>query len=113
RDTMVQQLEVFAVPTADFTFDTVCYPLNTQFADLSTVAAPATIDDWHWEFGDSYENMVDQDPEHGYAQWGDYTVTLTVTTGDGCVHSTTLGPARVHPEPAAIFSSVIANCHED
>jgi PKD repeat protein len=85
----------------------------TSFTDLSTVPGNGIIDTWFWRFGDQNTNNTDQNPQHGYAQWGDYEVTLTVTTADGCVDDTVIAPARVHPKPLAAFSPSIANCHED
>ncbi len=113
RDTADAELVIFPVPTALFTFDTVCFPEMTSFTDLSTVPGNGTIETWFWRFGDQNTNNTDQNPQHGYAQWGDYEVTLTVTTADGCVDDTIIAPARVHPKPLAAFSPSIANCHED
>lgn len=113
RDTMLHGLEIFPVPVADFTFDTVCFPLPTQFTDLSTIAGNGVIGSWDWKFGDGNTNTTDQNPLHFYDSWGDYEVILTVTSADGCVDAVTIGPARVHPKPTAIFRNNIANCHED
>jgi len=111
-DTLTQQVEVYPVPIADFTFDTVCFPLPTTFTDLSTILGTNQITDWGWEFGDALVDAT-QHPMHDYAQWGDYEVTLTVTSENGCVDDTIIGPARVHPKPRAIFDDAIANCHHD
>jgi len=113
RDTLVRPIEIFAVPVADFTFDTVCFPLQTTFTDLSTIAGADVIDQWNWNFGDNTSDLVNQSPTHGYDVWGDYTVTLTVTSENGCAHTMVNGPARVHPQPNAVFSNAIANCHQD
>jgi gliding motility-associated-like protein len=113
RDTMNHNLEIFAVPVADFTFDTVCFPLPTSFTDLSTIAGSDLITNWEWRFGDANLNTVDQHPIHFYDTWGDYEITLTVTSENGCVHDTVIGMARVHPKPTAMFRDNIANCHED
>jgi gliding motility-associated-like protein len=112
-DTLMQQVEVFAVPLADFTFDTVCFPIATSFTDLSAIIGADQMTEWEWRFGDGNLNTTDQHATHNYDQWGDYTVTLTVTSENGCVDDTTMGPARVHPKPRAIFSDAIANCHQD
>jgi gliding motility-associated-like protein len=112
-DTANHQLEIFAVPVADFTFDTVCFPLPTTFTDLSTIPGQDQITAWAWQFGDGQANPVDQHPVHTYAAWGDYEVRLTVTSEHGCVDDTMIGPARVHPQPTAIFRPNMANCHQD
>ncbi len=113
RDTMDQALEVFAVPVADFAVDSVCFTLPSNFTDLSTLAGPDQITDWLWDFGDAQTNTVDQHPVHTYDVWGDYQVRLTVTSGNGCVHDTLMGPVRVHPRPTALFRPNMANCHQD
>ncbi len=41
------------------------------------------IDVYDWDFGDG-DNSSEQDPEHTYAQAGDYTVTLLVKTDKSC-----------------------------
>lgn len=113
RDTINHNLEIFAVPVADFTFDTVCFPFPTSFTDLSTIAGSDLIAGWEWRFGDANQNTFDQHPIHFYDAWGDYEITLTVTSENGCAHDTIIGMARVHPKPTAIFSGNIANCHQD
>lgn len=112
-DTLVQTIEIFPVPTAMFTFDSVCYPNATTFVDQSSVGGVYNVDTWNWKFGDGTVASSDQNPTHNYAAWGDYNVLLTVTTDAGCVNDTTLGPVRVYPKPEADFSEVLANCLND
>jgi gliding motility-associated-like protein len=110
-DTLQQTVEIFPVPTAMFTFDSVCYPLATSFTDLSTVGGGVySISDWNWKFGDGVVATGIQNPTHAYSDWGDYQVQLTISTDSGCEADTTLGPVRVHPKPQAEFSDELANC---
>jgi gliding motility-associated-like protein len=109
-DMVTGTVSVFPAPIANFTFDTVCFPSPTTFTDLSTVGAGGVISGWDWKFGDTNMDLVNQNPVHTYAQWGDYEVTLTVTTADGCADEVVIGPARVHPRPLAVFRNNIANC---
>jgi|Deesub1362A_J573_1020465.scaffolds.fasta_scaffold01023_9 PKD repeat protein len=70
-------------PTADFSYSV--NDLNVTFTDEST-DPDGTIVNWTWNFGDgsiSYE----QNPTHRYADYGNYTVTLTVTDDDGATDS--------------------------
>ena len=113
RDTLVQTIEIFPVPIAMFSYDSVCYPLATNFEDLSTVSGNYVVDDWTWKFGDGTVPSVVQNPAHQFPAWGDYTVVLTVTTDAGCTSDTTLSPIRVYPKPNAHFSNQIANCLND
>lgn len=112
-DTIEQTIEIYPVPTAMFTFDSVCYPLATPFTDLSTVGGAYAVDTWVWKFGDGTIPNTTQNPTHAYTEWGDYNVQLTVTTNSGCIADTTLGPVRVYPKPDADFSDALANCLGD
>ncbi len=112
-DTILQTIEMYPVPTAMFTYDSVCYPFATSFTDLSSVGGAYNVIDWTWKFGDGIINSGTQNPTHAYTEWGDYSVQLTVETDAGCVADITLGPARVYPKPEADFSDDIANCLND
>jgi PKD repeat protein len=50
-------------------------PLKVVFRDVSI---GPSIKGWEWQFGDGITSMV-QDPEHLYAEPGNYLVTLTVS----------------------------------
>jgi gliding motility-associated-like protein len=44
---------------------------------------------WLWDFGDTTATSTDSVPTHSYANSGVYTVTLTVTDGNGCTGTET------------------------
>lgn len=114
RDTLEQTIEVFPVPTANFTYDTVCFPLGTSFTDLSTIGGGVySITDWTWKYGDGQLESGIQNPTHAYGDWGTYDVQLTVITDSGCEADTILGPVIVHPKPIADFPDGLANCLND
>ena len=85
KDTLTRTnyIEVFAKPVVNFkASDSVgCYPLTTQFTDLST-AVGSNIVTWQWDFGDG-SSATTQNPIHTYPQ-GTFTVVLRVTTDKGC-----------------------------
>ena len=64
--------------------DTIKIPCSTtvSFADIT----PETITSWNWNFGDDSTSTI-QSPTHTYASNGNYTVTLFVTTAQGCTDS--------------------------
>ncbi|MBT4333429.1 MAG: T9SS type A sorting domain-containing protein [Candidatus Cloacimonetes bacterium] len=66
-------------PVADFTADTTVGipPLTVNFTDLSTEGI-GVIDEWYWDFGDG-NTSTEQDPSNEYQDFGEYTVSLTVT----------------------------------
>jgi gliding motility-associated-like protein len=112
-DTIEQDIEIFPVPRANFTYDTVCFPSVTTFTDLSSVGGGNAITEWNWKFGDGIVINGVQDPTYAYTEWGEYNVQLTVTTENGCIGDTTLSPVIVRPKPSAEFSDELANCLND
>ncbi|RYZ51459.1 MAG: PKD domain-containing protein, partial [Sphingobacteriales bacterium] len=81
-------------PIARFTAAADCSNrLRFTFTDESV--APQT---WLWDFGDGTTSAL-QSPDHIYANFGSYTVTLTVTNG-ACSHSTTrvITPSSQRPD---------------
>ncbi|MEJ2595902.1 MAG: PKD domain-containing protein [bacterium] len=58
-------------------------PLTVQFQDEST-ALVGEISAWAWDFnGDGETDATGQDPEYTFSEAGAYSVTLTVTLGEG------------------------------
>jgi PKD repeat protein len=58
-------------------------PLTLSFYDVSWGA----VQSWAWDFGDG-NTSNQQNPTHTYAAEGIYTVTLSITTIDGCESET-------------------------
>jgi PKD repeat protein len=54
-----------------------------QFTDLSTSSSGSIIA-WHWDFGDGSPVSTLQNPSHQYAEYGIYTICLTIETSLGC-----------------------------
>jgi gliding motility-associated-like protein len=91
-DTVFARVESYAVPVADFGFERVCAGAPTQFSDSSEVSEGLIVA-WDWDFGDPSsgpDNTSNQEnPDHTFSNAGTYTVTLTVTTNNGCQHVST------------------------
>ena len=90
-----------------FSADTIqgCEPLNVNFNDNST----PIITNWLWNFGDvsSAQNNFSaiQNPTHQFINPGTYSISLTVTSSDGCVNSkTNQNMIQVYPNPVAQFT---------
>jgi VCBS repeat-containing protein len=82
-DTETKNITVFDTgPTADFFANPLLgdKPLTVNFTDTST--SYDGITSWQWDFGDGGTSTL-QNPTHTYTQEGVYTVSLTVTEGDG------------------------------
>ncbi|MEN9332780.1 MAG: hypothetical protein RLZZ94_1870, partial [Bacteroidota bacterium] len=65
---------------------------------------PGSITSYNWNFGDGSINSSVINPNHTYSQQGNYNVTLTATSNNGCVDSTTTA-VTVLPNPTANFTS--------
>jgi len=81
-----------------------CEPLLVQFADSSQ-----HIQSWQWDFGDPSSGAMNQSnqqhPMHLFSDAGTYTVTITVTSADGCVKSESYNNMiTVYPNPIASFT---------
>ncbi|TXB63664.1 PKD domain-containing protein, partial [Vicingus serpentipes] len=81
-----------------------CAPIEVIFNDLSTTPIDSIVS-WNWDFGDG-EISNEQNPSHTYLTSGNYDVTLTVSTDEGCVNNNTIiNSVTVHPNPIADFTA--------
>lgn len=94
-------VNVNPIPVANFTPNDICINQPLQFNDISSVASGSIVS-WNWDFGDGNVSQL-QDPVHTYSSWGSYTVTLTVTSNNGCTDTVTRS-FNVYPLPQANFS---------
>jgi gliding motility-associated-like protein len=85
-------ITVFASPVVAFSASdtTGCFPLPVQFTDASTAVGGA-FTSWSWDFGDGVLSSL-SNPAHTYTAAGNFTVSLKVTTANGCPK--TLGKAQ-------------------
>ncbi len=111
-DTMENAIEIYPVPVADFTFDSVCFPIQIQFTDLSDPNGAYDITDWLWTFSDNQTSTL-QDPSIDFQVPGTYSAELLISNGPGCKSTRSDGDAVVHPLPTADFASGLATCLED
>ncbi len=75
-------IEVFALPVASSTSNsapTCTLPYTVQFNGVSSIANST----YAWDFGDGNSSML-QAPSNTFLNPGSYTVSLTVTTQQGC-----------------------------
>lgn len=94
-------------PVADFTADNTCLGTVSQFTDQSSISG-STITSWLWDFGDG-TTSTQQNPTHTYAVTGNYSVTLTVTTAEGC-DATTTQTISISQAPMLVISSTDEKC---
>ena len=95
-------IEIYAMPIANFNGSNLegCPPLRPEFFNFSS-----DMDlDYNWDMGDG-SNYTSFLPIHSYQESGQYTVTLTVVTAQGCSASYTAhSMVNIYPEPQAGFS---------
>lgn len=85
-------ITINALPKPGFISPEVCLTdASAQFVDTSSIAAPSTIANWHWNFGDPASGVNNifngVNATHRYNAIGLYTATLTLTSNNGCVDS--------------------------
>jgi gliding motility-associated-like protein len=95
-DTLVQDVSLYNV-FAGFSFQNLCAYDSIMFTDL-TQLSHGSITQWNWSFGDLSLSTL-QNPAHLYAAGGDYQVTLSVLTSDGCADTLT---QTVSPRPVPV-----------
>jgi gliding motility-associated-like protein len=107
-DSTTVLVTVNPVPVAGISGDILsgCAPWCVNFADLSTVAPPGSINSWSWNFGDNSPADTAHTPNHCFANAGTYNVTLDIVTTDGCVATITMPSyITVFANPIAAFSA--------
>ncbi|PKP00762.1 MAG: hypothetical protein CVU11_17025, partial [Bacteroidetes bacterium HGW-Bacteroidetes-6] len=100
-DTISNPITIFPMPTASYTFTNECFGTAIDFVDNSNVST-GTITNWNWVFGNSNTSTI-QNPSEMYAVDGQYNVTLTVTSDNGCQDDVTQ-TVIVYPLPVVGFT---------
>jgi len=98
-------LTVNPMPVATFNYDNVCEDNLTTLTSTSNVALPSVIQDYEWDILDngSVEYTVPSGT-HDFNGFGNYSVSLTVTTDAGC-STTALEQVEVYPLPIIDFTA--------
>jgi len=103
KDSTTLNIDVDAIPVANFGASKECLGSATAFTDSSTVSN-SNVTQWSWDFGDASGTSVAQDPTYNYAAAGPYNVTLTATSDSGCIN-TIIIPVIVSDNPIANFTT--------
>ncbi|MCH8318859.1 MAG: gliding motility-associated C-terminal domain-containing protein, partial [Bacteroidetes bacterium] len=91
---------LLSLPTAIFDWSCAPDPFITQFSAFNSIAGVGTIVSWNWDFGDGAAS-TGLYSSHAYSDTGEFTVSLTVTTDNGCSGSAT---DTVQAPPTAEFA---------
>jgi len=100
-DTLVQNVTVYALPAASFSYSGTCLNRDISFTDTS-VPGSGALNAWDWDFGDGSGFSTNQDPTYQYAVIDSFLVTLIVSDQYGCT-DTTSDSIRVSPLPVSGF----------
>ena len=111
-DTLNEMIEIYPVPIAEFSFDSVCFPLEIQFTDLSDPNGSYAITSWLWTFSDG-QTSSQASPSIDFGMPGTFSAELLISNGPGCKSTYQAGDAVVHPLPVADFPAGLATCLED
>jgi len=106
-DTITKPVTIYPTPVVNFlAFDTnSCLNVCPHFYDASSISGGGALNTWTWSFGDNSITSSDQNPVHCYSQTGIYSITLTVTSSNGCASSNThVNYIHVYPVPSAAFT---------
>jgi gliding motility-associated-like protein len=102
-DTVYDSITVSPIPNAYFNFSDVCLGATTFFIDSSVVSNPDSVIAWTWNFGEGELSFL-QNPSYDYVGSGNYSVSLIVTTNNGCT-DTIVQSTVVHPLPIVGFTA--------
>lgn len=105
KDTAQQNVSVFYLPLVSFSGvpTSGCAPLCVNFTDLTTVQNSSAAQ-WLWNFGNGDTDTL-QNPAYCYSVNGMYTISLSVTSAQGCSFTNTVSNyINVIPGPQAAFT---------
>ena len=100
-DQITKSVPVYALPSCNFTYTTVCQGTATEFTSTATSSPGNNITNYQWNFGDGQTGQG-QTVSHTYAAAGTYQVTHTVQTSGSCSDTRTQSvPVNASPNPTA------------
>lgn len=107
-ETVTKTITVHEAPRASFTVSPeigCAVPFTTQFTSTSTGAAA-----WQWNFGDGNTSTAES-PSHIYGAFGNYPVSLQITSQYGCTANVTVPDAvRIQVPQMTISASERQGC---
>lgn len=106
-DTIVNKVNIYQNPVADFTWNNACEAKPVEFTDNSDTTNSAIVK-WNWIFKNEDEILgasVQPRCSYSFAQAGIFDAELTVTDRNGCATSVTK-QVPINSSPVAAFSIV-------
>ncbi|MCX6268487.1 MAG: PKD domain-containing protein, partial [Bacteroidetes bacterium] len=104
----IKPVVVKAKPIANFEYPAqLCAQTSIQFTDISQ-GGGSPLSTWSWDFGDpgsgANNTAIVANPLHQFSNFGTFTVTLTVTNGNGCMEMKD-SVLTISQRPVARFSA--------
>lgn len=87
-------------PKASFSADPVCVSSSMNFVNNSSISGGSIVS-YSWFFGDNHQSQ-NKDPQHKFAESGEYPVLLEVSSDMGC-KDYLVQKVQVKSEPVASF----------
>jgi PKD repeat protein len=87
-DTIIKQVKVFELPSANFTYSKACTDKPIQFNDSSMVVGSSIVS-WQWSNSSSGSISTMQNPIYSFPNNFVYDVKLIATSQQGCIDSIT------------------------
>lgn len=112
-DTVTSNVTVLPVPVPGFVYDPICENSPFNLTDNSFIATGSVVS-WQYDFGSGSISIM-QNPTYTYTTAGTYPVIMTVTSGPGCIGTTTIpvdvlaGPTanfNVSPNPGSVLENI-------
>lgn len=104
-----QALYIGPSPVADFTVPLVCKDASGIYTDASTIADGTENNfTYAWDFGDGSNPGSGKTIAHTFAGAGDHQVSMTVTSGNGCM-ATKTKTVTISDYPVVDFSILTTN----
>ncbi len=104
---MEKEVIVYQKPSANFLYNNICANDTVFFTNISTHYGGTMTHQWN--FADSSPTSAIFSPKKVYANYGNYMVTLTVTSNNGCTDIASRNVV-VSANPVASFTNSAATC---
>ncbi len=107
-DLKEDSISVYAQPDAEFLADPTLQTYPAATVDFLNMSTPGTWA-YSWGMGDGYSTPEENPASHQYSEWGNYVVTLKVSSphcSDSVAHTIRILPAA----PRAAFDAPVPGC---